>query len=135
MEEQKKQYHDWLKTQNGKWFYINFNDASKVIIKFNYDSVWNQALYVYNDGNKSQVRKENRFMNPLWIAQLYPEATGLTIANQCVKEVREISSQYAEKMFRLYDSSVKCDFIDIFGKHENKWYRFTKYINKFLRLK
>lgn len=135
MEEQKEKYHEWLKTQDGKWFYINFNDISKAIIKFNYYQVCDQALYVYDDGDKSHARKETRFMNPLWIAQLYPEVTDLTIANQCVKEVREISSQYAEKMFRLYDSTVKYSFIDDFGERKDMWSVFVKYINKFLRLK
>ena len=121
---------DWLKSQDGKWFYIDFNGKSKAFIKFNYQykkSNGNQrfeeySLSIFDDGSTSYVRREKRGMNFYWIVNsLYPrlseynKATGsfLTNSNRLVKEV---SAEYVEGLFRAYEGTIKEGFINAITK-------------------
>lgn len=123
---EEKLLEDWLKSQDGKWFYIDFNGNSKALIKFNYqykksngDKRFEEySLSIFDDGSTSYVQREKRGMNYLWIVNsLYPrlseycKATNHLVMNSN-RLVKEVSAEYVEGLFRAYEGTIKEGFIN-----------------------
>lgn len=119
--DEEKLLEDWLKSQDGKWYYIDFNGNSKAFIKFSYqykksngDKRFEEySLNIFDDGRTSYVQREKRGMNYRWLVNSlylrlseYCHATNNLVTNSN-RLVKEVSAEYVEGLFRAYEGTIK----------------------------
>ena len=124
--EERRLFDEWLREQDGKWFFVDFNGNSRSFIKFRYEQVsymhdkkyQYQSLNFYTDEDSVKITKEKRAMNFLWIAELYPrvkeyaEYTGnWSLKSQhSVIEVKEVPVDYVQRLFNEYNTNIETFF-------------------------
>ena len=111
-----KLYDDWIAEQDGKYFLVEFNDASRVLFKYSHKSscVTSNDYYslsFYNGYNETFIKKEKRCMNKTWLDKLnpyWPKYKELfnPFRNNDNMKVVEVPEEEADKLFARFNDDV-----------------------------
>ena len=114
----KSMYDNWLDAQIGKYFLINFNDESYVLMKYNgndngRDKASKAINFYITKGYKSvtSIKVEYRLFNSRWLDCLNPYSKDYYISNgmwnqPSTVQTTEMSIEKAESIFAKYEEIV-----------------------------
>ena len=114
----KSMYDNWLDAQIGKYFLINFNDESYVLMKYNgndngRDKASKAINFYITKGYKSvtSIKVEYRLFNSRWLDCLNPYSKDYYSSNgmwnqPSTVQTTEISIEKAEAIFAKYEEIV-----------------------------
>ena len=118
-------YKKWIAEQDGKYFFIDFNGASRVLFKFSYNETNRgmgsnacKTLCFYSGYDSTYVKVEKREMNFLWLDDLNPYFPEYKkefgrFGNTGNNKIMEVSEEVANKLFARFDTDVRTFINDI----------------------
>ena len=115
-------FNNWLKEQEGKWFFINFNDSSYLLCQYTgqdmYDhkSVLSMEFHRVNSTPKTYDIKItlDRKINYLWLNGLNPYSheylSSYNRPSGC-RWAKEVSDEFVNRIFKRFNTTVST-FVD-----------------------
>lgn len=116
----KENYEGWLESMEGKWFVINHNSESYVLMKYtksNTNGNYPRSYHFVNKNNDFRIYDETSVrLNPLWLNDLNPYTNDHLRGFQQKSGVRwakPVSDDFAESVIAEYKKNIK-DFYEAF---------------------
>lgn len=110
-------FNNWLKEQEGKWFFINFNDSSYLLCQYTGKDMYDRKsilsiefLRVHTRPNTYKVQTTlDRKINYLWLNRLNPYSDeylpGYQRDSAC-RWAKEVSDEFVNRIFERFNTTV-----------------------------
>lgn len=115
-------FNNWLKEQEGKWFFINFNDSSYLLCQYTGKNMYDRKPilsieFIRERTNPKTYKVQttlDRKINYLWLNGLNPYSDEYLPGYQrdsCCRWVKEVSNKFVKHIFERFNSTIST-FVD-----------------------
>lgn len=115
-------FNNWLKEQEGKWFFINFNDSSYLLCQYTGKDMYDRKSILSIEFLRETARPKtykvqttlDRKINYLWLNGLNPysdEYLGVYQQKSGCRWAKEVSDEFVNRIFERFNTTVST-FVD-----------------------
>ena len=115
-------FNNWLKEQEGKWFFINFNDSSYLLCQYTGQDMYDGKSILSIEFLRENTRPKkynvqttlDRKINYLWLNGLNPyshEYLGSYKRPSGCRWAKEVSDEFVNRIFERFNTTVST-FVD-----------------------